>query len=175
MHAYGNGSPGDLQKVHRVVTAFGTGEEIDTEDTHQQQRGTAHQHQGQLHGRVFLAARAPHPDQQVHRDQRHFIEEEHREEVDRNEKAVNPRREQAEPQEKLFGQRIDLPRRKHTREHNHRRKQQHRYRNSVYPDRIIDIERREPRHFGHEKHFGIVPGGAFTQEEERQHDREHQQ
>ncbi len=45
----------------------------------------------------------------------------------------------------------------------------------VDSDRIIDIERREPRHFGHEKHFGIVPGGAFTQEEERQHDREHQQ
>ena len=67
----------DFQDIHRL----GSGSVVDAQDTNQQEGRTTHQHQGQLHGSVFLAAASPHTNQQVHRNQSHFIEHEHGEQV----------------------------------------------------------------------------------------------
>ena len=71
---------GDLVQVHRLRP----GAEVDAQDAAEQQGRPAHEHQRQLHGRILLAAAAPDADEQVHRDQCHFVEHEHSEKVHRN-------------------------------------------------------------------------------------------
>ena len=71
---------GYFGEVHRG----GAATVVDAQDAYQQEGRTAHQHQRQLHGGVFLAARTPYADEQIHRYQGHFIEHEHGEQVDGN-------------------------------------------------------------------------------------------
>src|SRR3712207_7484802 len=52
----------------------------DAENTDQQKSGTAHQHERQLHGGIFLPPRSPDTDEQIHGDQRYFVEHERSEE-----------------------------------------------------------------------------------------------
>ena len=68
---------GYFQQVH----GGGAAAEVDTQDTDQQESGTAHKHQCQFHGGIFLASRAPYANQQVHRDKRYLVEHEHGEQV----------------------------------------------------------------------------------------------
>ena len=73
LHFVRNMQFGYLQQVH----GFAACTIEDAEDTDQQEGGTSHQHQGQLHGCVFFTSATPYADQQVHRDQGYFIEHEH--------------------------------------------------------------------------------------------------
>ena len=50
--------PSNFKHVHRR----GTTAEVNAEDAKDEQRRTAHEHQGQLHGRIFLMAAAPNAD-----------------------------------------------------------------------------------------------------------------
>ncbi len=86
--------------------------EINAQDTHQQDHGRTHQHEGQLHGRIFFPSTSPDADQQIHRDQRRLIKKEQGEQIQRDEKAEDSGGKQAVPQEKLFGEGCHLPRNK---------------------------------------------------------------
>ena len=113
----------NFQQVH----TGGTGTEVDTQNTNQQECRTTHQHQCQLHGRVFLSSTAPYTDKQVHRNERYLIEHEHGEQVRRNEEAEHTQGKQGEPEEILFCQRLQTPGGESTGEDNDGRKQQHGY------------------------------------------------
>ena len=101
LRAHRNRMFGDFENIHRQLTAFGRRMKIDAEDADQQQRRTSHQHQRQFHRRILFPAGSPHADQQVHRDQRHLVKHEHREQINRNEESEHPDRQQREPCEKL--------------------------------------------------------------------------
>ena len=73
--------------VHRR----GTTEIVDAQDADNQEGRASHQHQRQFHGRVLLMTRAPDANQQIHRNQRHLVEHEHREQVGRDEEAEHTR------------------------------------------------------------------------------------
>ena len=103
---------GDLVQVHRLRP----GAEVDAQDAAEQQGRPAHEHQRQLHGRILLAAAATDADEQVHRDQCHFVEHEHREEIDGDEESEDTDREQAEPEEVGFDVGLHLPRGERARE-----------------------------------------------------------
>ena len=163
LRAHRNRMFGDFENIHRQLTAFGRRMEIDAEDADQQQRRTSHQHQRQFHRRILFPAGSPHADQQVHRDQRHLVKHEHREQINRNEESEHPDRQQREPCEKLPRQRRHFPRSEHPGKDDHRRQQQHRHRNTVDADRIVDIQRSVPHRIGREQHFGAVPRAAFSQ------------
>ena len=92
-----------FENIHRELATFGSRMEVDTEDSDQQQRGTSHQHQGQLHCGILFATGSPHSDQQVHRDQGHLIKEEHRKEVRRDEESEHTDRQQRVPSEEFAG------------------------------------------------------------------------
>ena len=161
----------DLQDIHRR----GPGTEVDAQDADQQQRRTAHEHQRQFHGGILLAAAAPHADQQVHRDQRHLVEHEHREEVDRNEESEDTHAQQAEPEEILLDLLLHPPRGKRPRKHDDGRQQQHGNRNAVYPHGIVDIERRIPHMAFGKEHGGLLARLAQAEVAEHQHHRQRQQ
>ena len=74
---------GYLQQVHGGAAAA----EVDAQNTDEQESGTTHQHQCQLHGGIFLAPRTPYADQQIHRYEGHLIEHEHGEQVGGDEEA----------------------------------------------------------------------------------------
>ena len=119
--------PGYFEDVH----CRPAGTEEYAQNTDQQESRTTHQHQGQLHGCVFLASRAPYTDQQIHRDQRDFVEHEHCEQINGDEESEYSHRQECEPQEVFFGQRLQLPGSEGTGENNDGTKQQHGYRYSV--------------------------------------------
>ena len=83
--------------------------EIDSENTDQQEGGTTHKHECQFHGCVFFASRTPYTNQQVHRNQCDFVEHEHGEQVDGYKESEHSHREQGEPKEIFFGQRLQTP------------------------------------------------------------------
>ena len=140
---------GYLQQVH----GGGAATEVDTEDTDKQESGTAHQHQRQFHGSVFLASRTPYANQQVHRDERYLVEHEHGEQVGRDKETEHTHRQQGEPQEIFFGQRLQTPGSECTRKHDNGREQQHGYRDAVHPYGIVDVEGGIPGYIGTEQHF----------------------
>src|SRR3712207_1406168 len=73
----------NLEDIHRCCPRTGK----DAENTDQQKSGTAHQHERQLHGGIFLPPRSPDTDEQIHGDQRYFVEHEHGEEIDGNKES----------------------------------------------------------------------------------------
>ena len=91
------------------VHCRGSGSEIDSENAYQQQGGTAHEHERELHRRIFLAAAAPYAYEQIHRDKGHFVEHEHREEIQRYEEPEYSQTQKAEPHEKFLHIRFHLP------------------------------------------------------------------
>ena len=140
---------GNLQQVHRR----GARAEVDAQDADQQEGGAAHQHQRQLHGGVFLVAGAPYADQQVHRDQSHLVEHEHREQVYRDEEAEYAQREEGEPQEVFLRQRLQPPGGEGAGEYDDGRKQQHHYGYAVHAYRIVYVESRIPGDVGTKQHL----------------------
>ena len=165
----GNGNVvqrGDLLNVHRR----GARTEVDAQNADQQQRRTAHEHQRQLHGGVFLAPAAPDADQQVHRDQRHLVEQEYREEVDRNEEPEHPHAQQAEPEEVGFDVGLHLPRGERAREDDDGRQQEHRHRNAVDAHGVVDVERRIPDAAFGEEHLRRLARAAQPEVLHHEHD-----
>ena len=80
----------DALEIHRYIVQLCyfqnvhgscSGAEVDAEDPYQKQCRAAHEHQCQLHGRIFLASASPYADEKIHRDERHFVEHEHGEQV----------------------------------------------------------------------------------------------
>ena len=78
---------GYLLHFKSVRLARGSRVEVDAEHSDHQEGGTSHQHQGQLHGCIFLRAGTPMANQQIHWYQCHLVEEHHGEEVDGNEES----------------------------------------------------------------------------------------
>ena len=72
----------DLEDIPCQRLAGGSRVIVDTDQTEHQESRAAHEHKGELHGRIVLVARAPHSDKEIHGYQRHLIEHEHGEEVD---------------------------------------------------------------------------------------------
>ena len=160
---------GNFEKVHGEV-AVGRRVEIYAQDTNQQESRTTHEHKSQLHGRIGLVATTPHADEQVHGDKGYLVIHKHRKEVYRDEEAEHTDRKKYQPQEKLFGQRVDFPRSEDTSKDYDSREQQHGHRHTVDTHRIMNAQRGVPHGIGHEKHFGRIAGSTFAQEH-KQHDK----
>ena len=119
---------GNFKDIH----GFGTGSVEDAEDTNQQEGRTTHQHECQFHGCIFLLTASPYTDEQVHRNQGHFVEHEHGEQVGRDKETIYTGTQQSEPQEVFLSHRFQLPRSKGTGEHNDRAKQKHGYGDTIH-------------------------------------------
>ena len=162
---------GDLQYVHRL----GPRAEVDAQDADQQEGRAAHEHQREFHGRILLAAAAPDADEQVHRDERHLVEHEHREEVHRDEESEDPDTQQAEPEEVLLDVGLHLPRGECARKDDDGRQEQHRHRDAVHADGVVDVERGVPYMAVGQQHRGRLARLAQAEEPEDQHDGQYQQ
>ncbi len=132
-----------LDNVPGVSAVRHLGVVVDADQTEHQEGRAAHEHKGQLHRRVFLAARAPHADEKIHRDKSHLIEHEHREKVHRDEEAVDTRREEYQPKEERSGI-VDFPRGERTGKDDNRCQNDHGDRNAVDSNRKIYVESLEP-------------------------------
>ena len=77
----------NLKHIH----GGGTREEIDAQDSQNEQCRTTHEHERELHGRIFLGTTSPHADEQIHGDEGNLIEHEHGEQVYRDKEPVNTR------------------------------------------------------------------------------------
>ncbi len=91
----------DIDDVPGKGLSLGRGVVIDTDEAEHKEGGTAHQHQGELHRRIFLASGAPDSDEKIHRDEGYLVEHEHREEVDADEESVDTSGKQDEPHEEV--------------------------------------------------------------------------
>ena len=80
---------GDIVHSSYLVDVHGgsTTEVVDAQQTDNQQGGTSHQHQRQLHGSILLVAGTPDTNQQVHGNQRYLVEHEHGEHIGADEEA----------------------------------------------------------------------------------------
>ena len=96
---------GYLEHVHRVTAT----EVEDAKQSEDKQCGASHEHQGELHGRVFLVAAAPNADEKIHRDKSDLVEHEHREHINGDEEAVDTRGKQGEPKEIFLCHGLELP------------------------------------------------------------------
>ena len=142
----------------------------DAEDTAHEEGGTAHEHEGQLHGGILLAAATPHADEKVHRDEGYLIEHEHGEHVDRDEEAEHAHAEKREPKEIFLGKGLELPRREGAGENNDGGEQQHGYADAVDTDGISDMKGLEPAETAGEEHLARRIGLAGAEEVEYQID-----
>ena len=140
---------GYLDDVHRL--SAGTVE--DAENAAHEEGGTAHEHQGELHGGVFLLAAAPYADEEVHGDEGDFVEHEHGEHVNGNEEAEHTEAEQGEPKEVFLGEGLELPGGKGAGEHDDGGEQQHGHADTVDTYRILDVKRFEPVERGGVEHL----------------------
>ena len=161
----------NLQQVHGRCART----EVDAQDADQQEGRATHQHQRQLHGGVFLVTGTPHANQQVHRDQSHLIEHEHREQVYRDEEAEHTQGQEREPKEIFFRKRLQTPGSESTREYDDGRKQQHHYRYAVDTYRIVYVESRIPGNVGAKQHLVRRATLAGLEVHHGQCDGEHQQ
>ena len=136
----------DLHDRHGIGATILTVEEVDAKDADDQQRGSSHEHQRQLHGTVLLWTGTPNADEQVHRNQSDLVEHEHGEEVLRDEEAKHTGRQQGEPEEVFLLHRMLLPGGKGSREDDDGRKQDHHHRDAVHARAIEDVQGLEPRY-----------------------------
>ena len=166
---------GDGVDVHGEHAAVDAVEVVDAEDAKDEQGRAAHQHQGQLHGRILLAARAPHANEQVHGDEGYLIEHKHGEHVGADEEAEHTRRQQGEPEEVFLGEGLQLPRGEGAREDDDARQEQHNHGDAVYAHSILDVERLEPVDSSGEQHLSVVACSALLNEVDGQPDGERQQ
>ena len=162
---------GNLDNVHGLAT--GTVE--DAEDAAHEEGRAAHEHEGELHGCILLAATTPHANEQVHGDEGYLVEHEHGEHVDRDEEAEHTEAQQGEPKEVLLGEGLELPRGKGAREDDDGRKQQHGYRDAVDAYGILDVQGGEPVERGGVEHFTLNACGTVGQEDVGKVDRQSQQ
>ena len=150
----------NVEDVHRI----GTCSKIDTEDTHHQEGRTAHKHERQFHGRVFLATTTPDTDKEVHGNERNLVEHEHGKHVDGDEEAEHTHRKEGEPEEVFLGERLKFPRSEGSREDDDGGKQKHHYANAVDTYLVVNMKRREPFHTIVEEHGVRVAAFAGCQE-----------
>ena len=162
---------GDLEDVPCQLSALGSRVVIDADEAEHEECRAAHEHQGQLHGRVVLAARAPYADEKVHRDKSHLIEHKHGEEVDRDKEAEHTGRQQNQPQEESLGLSYG-PRCERTGKYYYRRKQEHGHRYAVDTHGKVDVERLEPCPGINEEHRSVLSGFTEGQEIDQKIDRQ---
>ena len=139
----------DFKHVH----GFGSGTVEDTQDTDEQECRATHQHQGQLHGRIFFSAASPHTDKEVHRNQSHLVEHEHGEQVGRNKESEYTGAQQGEPHKVFLGERFQLPGSERSGKHDNSTQQQHDDRDTVDSYRVSNVQRGIPNDAVSEKHF----------------------
>ncbi len=97
----------------------------------------------------------PHRDQEVHRHQHHFPEEEEQEEIERREHADDAGERPHQVELEKSGARANLgPRRHHRDDAEHERQRDHHQRQPVHRENHLDAETRNPR----ETQFGIPAG-----------------
>ena len=120
-------------------------------------------------------AGTPDTNQEVHGDERHLVEHEHREQVGRDEEAEDTRREQREPKEILLGERFELPRGKGAGEHDDARQQEHDDGDAVDAHAVGNVQGLEPRRTIGEQHLGGIAGTALLDKVNRQPDGKDQQ
>lgn len=129
---------------------------VDADKREHQERRAAHEHQGELHGRILLAACAPLADEKIHRYERHLVEHEHREEVGSDEEAEHTGGKEEKPHEEVACV-LNLPRGEGAGENDYRRKEEHGDGDTVDTHRQVDVQRPEPFPATGEEHlFGIA-------------------
>ena len=162
---------GNVDDVHRVTA----GSIENTEDAAHQEGRTTHEHERELHRSIFLATGTPHADEQVHGDEGNFIEHEHGEHVDGDEKAEYTHRKQGEPKEILLGKGLQLPRSEGTGEDDDGREEQHGHTDAVDTDCVTNVECGKPLHAVDKEHFAVGVERTSVQEGEDQIDGRGQQ
>ena len=100
---------GNRKKAEGQLATVRVGIEIQSQQSHQDQCRTTHQHQGQLHGRIFPRTAPPDTDQKVHRDDCNLVKQEQGKQVEGDEKAKYPGREKDQGDKKFFGQLFHFP------------------------------------------------------------------
>ena len=93
----------DLDQVERVVAVGGLAVlHVKVEDRHQHQQRPHHGVEDELDRGVHPAVAAPHPDDEVHRDEHHLPGDVEQEQVDRDERPQHPGLEDEERDQELF-------------------------------------------------------------------------
>ena len=93
------------RQVERAEARLGE----DAEDGGEDQDRRRDEHHHQLHRAVFAPARAPHRDEQVHRQHCGLVEQEPEEQVEGDERAVDPCHEHEQQDEEVLRAVLDLP------------------------------------------------------------------
>ena len=150
---------GNLENVPCKLSAFGSAMVVYADEAEHQECRSTHEHKGELHGRVVLAAGTPDTDEKIHGDKGDFIEHEHREEVDADEEAEHAGGKEDEPEEEFLGL-LDFPGGEGSCQNNDGRKENHCHRDSVDTHGEVDVKRSEPAPAVDKKHGGI---GCRTQ------------
>ena len=135
----------NFKNIHGLCS----GTVVDTQDSDEQEGRSTHQHQRQLHGGIFLLSASPYSDEQVHRNQSHFVEHEHGEQVGRNEESEHSDAQQGKPKEVFSGHGFQLPGSEGSGKDNDGTQQQHDYGDSVDSYRVADME-------------GCIPGNTVS-------------
>ena len=157
----------DVERVHagdRVIV------EVEREDTEQHHHAADQRIQEELDGRVQTAIAAPDADEEVHRDEHHFPEQEEQQEVERHEGAEHPRLQHEQEDVELLhtiGNRG--PRGQHGDRSHHRRQQNQQDAEAVDAEEVFRPDRGNPRRALDELKIGarrVVPEPERNRDDE---------
>ena len=146
------------------VKGFKPGGPVKREDPGKRQDGAACDVDRELHRGVFLLLAPPDPDQGVHRDHGHLVEEVQEKKVQRGENAVDRGHEKEVKDEILFHALPDPERNKSAARGDKRKEENEREPDAVQPHLIADPEAREPLPA---KHKMEIPEGLLEEEKKR--------
>src|SRR5581483_6686321 len=124
--------------------------EIHGDEPDQHKGRTGQQHQGQFHGRVLFTARTPDPHQQIHGQNREFVKEEEKEQVQAFIGARDPADQERKEDVIFLLSETDVPGDQGAGEVDTGHEQDHQGAHPIHAQEIFDPEVVEPRHFLHQ-------------------------
>ena len=136
----------ELGHVERVHAGRGVVVEVERQNAEQHDDAADQGVQEELDRRVQPVRAAPDADEEVHRHQHHFPEQEEEQEVERHERAEHPGLQDEQEDVVLLhalGDRV--PRRHHRDRAHHRRQQDQQHAEAVDAEEVVGADRRDPR------------------------------
>ena len=144
---------GDVERVdarERVVV------EVERQDAEQHHDAADQRVEEELDRRVEPVGAAPDADEEVHRHQHHFPEQEEQQEVQRHERAEHPGLQHEQEDVVLLHPLGDRrPRRQHGNRPHHRRQQDEQHAEAVDAEEVLGTHRRDPRRALDELEVGV--------------------
>jgi hypothetical protein len=128
-----------LQLRLHILEIECAGQVEEPEDRYEHQNRSEHCVQNEFHGRVNAPFVAPHADDEIHRDEHHFPENEEEEQVERNEDADHARLEHEQGEEESFDMFLDrLPGAKDCQRRQKRRQQNQEQADTVHAHVVVN-------------------------------------